>query len=453
MLRLRIPGLWLRIAWPFLLFVAIGSVALALWMQSVAQRRSHAVFAALAQTNADFFRDHRLALTERMAGYVSRMLNATALIRRESRDLLPEPDEALAAHRTALLALREEEGVARLGGGLEAIAASVDETHSLLLVRPVEDPGAFLLSRETLLVFAVFWLLSIALAWTIARGVVLPLRLLAGRLPHIADDADLALPGSDRLDEIGQLARAYLTTRTQLFEERARREKAERLALLGRMATGLAHEIHNPLSAIQMHAQLLELASPGELAQTAEASLPVLREESKRIECLVNQWMFLARPEPGRVKPVRLVDCVFGVIQTYRATAAHAGVEITHKIDPEAVVSADSRRLGQAVSNVLINAIQAMPSGGALVIGGRISGTNAELSFHDVGGGFSPEAIARHSELFYSEKEGGMGIGLSVTAEILQALGGALRVCNTPGGGAVVTLCIPLASAQPRSLS
>src|SRR6266436_6084990 len=104
MFQPRLPSLWLRIAWPFLLFVAAGSVALAFWMQTVAQRRSHAVFAALAQTNAEFFRDRRISLSEQMAGYVSRMLNVRTIIRRGT-ELLPEPEAPLAGHREALLHL------------------------------------------------------------------------------------------------------------------------------------------------------------------------------------------------------------------------------------------------------------------------------------------------------------------------------------------------------------
>ncbi len=450
-LRLRIPTFWLRIALPFLLFVAAGSVALALWIQRAAQRESDAVFAALARTNAEFFRDRRLALSERMAGYISQMLNAHAFVRRGS-ELLPEPDSELAGQREQLLALRADQGVMRIGGVFEAIAAPVDGEVSLLLARPAARPFAFLLQRETLLVLVAFWLLSIALAWAITRGVVRPLRLLALRLPHIGHDSEATLPGTDRDDEIGQLARAYLVTRAQLAEERARREQAERLAILGRMATGLAHEIHNPLSAIRMHSQLIDCAPPGDVEDAARTSIPVLLGETAKIESLVNQWMFLARPAPPETTRTDLAELVAEVVRAQCAHAAHAEVILENSTAAGLVVAADSRRLSQALSNVVINAIQAMPDGGTLRITGELEEAHARLVFHDTGPGFSSAALDRHSELFFSEKEGGMGIGLNVTAEILKAHGGALTTANSPHGGAIVTLEVPIISTPDSQL-
>ena len=137
----------------------------------------------------------------------------------------------------------------------------IDAQVSLLLFRVEPAAGGFWRLR-TFAVLGVFWALSLALAWALAGGIVGPLRRLAHRLPRIADDtSEPALPEASRPDEIGQLARAYLDTRTALAAERRAREQAERLATLGRMATGLAHEINNPVAAIKLHAQLLETDS------------------------------------------------------------------------------------------------------------------------------------------------------------------------------------------------
>jgi signal transduction histidine kinase len=283
---------------------------------------------------------------------------------------------------------------------------------------------------------------SVALAWVLGRGFIRPLRLLAERLPHIERDSADSLPGAERADEIGQLARAYLATRAQLAEERTRREQAERLALLGRMVTGLAHEIHNPLAAIRMHAQLIESAHNGDLASTANASLPVLLGEASKIEGLVQQWMFLARPQPPQTAPADLGEIVAGVVRSLAPQAAHAGVSVVADVPAGLRAKVDSRRLAQAIGNITLNAIQAMPGGGSVTIRGEHA-AGVRLVFRDTGGGFSQRALTHHADLFYSEKEGGMGIGLSVTAEILKAHRGALVVANAPDGGAVVTLQLP----------
>jgi signal transduction histidine kinase len=300
----------------------------------------------------------------------------------------------------------------------------------------------FLLRPEPVAALIAFWGMSVGLAWALARGLVRPLRLLAERLPHIEDDADATLPGAQRSDEIGQLARAYLHTRAQLADERARRARAERLALLGRMATGLAHEIHNPLSAIRMHAQLIDSSPDGEVVAAARESLPTLLGETHKIQSLVNQWMFLARPDPPQSTPADLGEIVADALRALAPQARHAGVRIVSETPAGLRAKVDAKRISQAIGNIAINAIQAMPGGGTLTVTGCQAG-GARIMFRDGGPGFSRKALAHYADLFYSEKEGGMGIGLSVSSEILRAHGGALEVANAPEGGAIVTLRFP----------
>jgi signal transduction histidine kinase len=453
-----VSSLWLRLALPFLLFVAAGSTALALWLHAAGQRESRHVFATLARTNADFIKSARLPANERVADYLSRVLNMRVFFRqgawdmvgggqdgfvlKKSLETVPPITGALERYRGTLQALGEERGIVETGGGFEAIAVPLEKDLSLILVHEIEPAWSFLVRPDTLMLLAAFWAFSVGLAWVLAKGFVRPLRLLAQRLPHIEHDPDAALPGAERNDEIGQLARAYLATRTQLAEERIRRQQAERLALLGRMATGLAHEIHNPLAAIRMHAQLIESAHNGELASTARESLPVLLGEASKIEGLVQQWMFLARPQPPQTAPADLGEVVAGVLRAIAPQAMHAEVRIINEVPSGLSARIDVRRISQAIGNIATNAIQAMPRGGTLTIRGE-RGPDVRLIFQDTGSGFSANALAHYADLFYSEKEGGMGIGLSVSAEILKAHGGALIVANAPGGGAIITLQLP----------
>ena len=277
---------------------------------------------------------------------------------------------------------------------------------------------------------------------------VRPLRLLAERLPYSEDKASQPLPGAERRDEIGLLARAYVAAHAQLVTERQRREQAERLALLGRMATGLAHEIHNPLAGIRMHLQLLESAGASDLPALAGESIPVALGETAKIENLVNQWMFLARPEPPRISPADVGELLGGVTRAMRPLAAHARVLIENRVPAGLRVAADGRRLSQALGNVVINAIQAMPGGGKLRVTASNGGDAVTIAFRDGGAGFSEKALAQYAELFYSEKEGGMGIGLNVASEIVKAHAGRLRVENSAAGGAVVTIELPALAAS-----
>jgi signal transduction histidine kinase len=253
------------------------------------------------------------------------------------------------------------------------------------------------------------------------------------------------LPGAGRRDEIGQLARAFAETKQQLTDERHLREKAESFALLGRMATSLAHEIHNPLSAIRLHTQLLDTTPATQLAAAARETLPILLEETRRIEGLVNEWMFLARPSPPQRSSTDLGRLVPEVLVAHRAAAAHARVEMRASVPASTVAVVDARRISQVIRNVVLNSFQAMPDGGVLFIAADLPPcrSSVRLTFQDTGPGFSAVALQHHHELFYSEREGGMGIGLTVCSEILRAHGGALEVANATDGGALVTLVLP----------
>lgn len=435
-------------------------MTLAFWLHAAAERESRHVFETLAHTNADFIKSARLAANERVADYLGRVLNMRVFFRRgawemtpgesgmamnQTIETIPPVTGPLESRRDLLRGLQPGQGIVRAGPEFEAIAVPLESDLSLILVREVEPTWSFLVRTETLALLIAFWIFSVALAWVLASGFVRPLRLLAERLPHIEHDPGGALPGAERADEIGQLARAYLATRAQLADERTRREQAERLALLGRMATGLAHEIRNPLAAIRMHAQLIGSAHNGDLATTAHESLPVLLGEASKIEGLVQQWMFLARPQPPQVAAADLGDIVAGVVRTLAPQADHARVRLINAVPTGLRARVDASRLAQAIGNVTLNAIQAMPGGGKVTIRGEENGA-VRLVFQDTGPGFSAPALAHHADLFFSEKEGGMGIGMSVTAEILKAHHGSLHVANAPEGGAIVTLELPTLS-------
>lgn len=437
-----------RLTLPFAGFVVAGSLALVWWLGVEERRQTRELFATTARTNVEFIRGQNLPRTERTARSLSDVLGVQMAFTAgpQSRESLAQSDHALLRTHAALAAqalahLQEVQS----DDGYEAVAwpfpAAASIRHDVVMIRPAPDTG-FLWKPRTLTILGVFWVLSIALAWVLARGIVRPLRTFAARLPKIAEETTEPLPEAQRPDEIGQLARAYAETRAQLAEERAAREQAERLATLGRMATGLAHEINNPVAAIKLHAQLLE----GEVSGSSPERLEIILSESAKIESLVSQWMFLARPQPPQMAAWNLAELVRAPVRTLEPAAAHARVRMEQEIDGALRVTADRRRLGQAVANVLANAIHAMAaSGGTLIIRAeRNDDGTVALSFSDTGAGFSAAALARATELFFSEKEGGMGIGLSVTAEIVRAHGGELRLANAPAGGAVVTMRLPV---------
>lgn len=287
------------------------------------------------------------------------------------------PTEALARHLSRMLGIEVRFGPAVMGDPrMESVTRTIDPGVDLTLTRERPTVRGVLRRPVAIASLAAFWLLWFSLAWAVAQ-------------PYL---------------------------------------QSQRLALLGRMAANLAHEIQNPVAAIRLHGQLLAESHP------ETASLIV--DEATAIEGLVNQWMFLARPEPPRKSPVALGEILSQAIRLLGPAAVHARVEIRPDLDQAASVEADARRLAQVFRNVILNAIQAMPGGGTLMVTAR----DRTVTFADTGPGFSATALNRCGRVMYSEKEGGMGIGLNVARGIIRAHGGELTLANRPEGGALVRI-------------
>ena len=377
-----------------------GSLILLGWMHAQGRKDSRQAFEVLAKTNARFVIDSNLPREERLASDLSEVLSMEVRFHREAKDDGARPP------------------------GKESVQVELEGGGWMSFTRPVESFWEQFWRRSMWLPLGLFWGLCLVLAWAISRRVVKPLVELSDRIPLI-ESAPGQIPGLERRDEIGHLARTLSETQATLADERERRESAERLALLGRMATGLAHEIKNPLAAIQLHAQLL--------GEGGGASAAMIVDEGRRIEGLVNQWMFLARPEPPRLRRQDVRGCLGEVLNSVSSLAKHARVDIETEMPHGLDWEIDSDRMAQVFRNLAMNAIHAMPGGGRL----RVRVGDGRVAFLDSGDGFSEEALERHGELFFSTKEGGMGIGLSVAAEIVRAHGGRLRVANSDEGAVV----------------
>lgn len=283
-----------------------------------------------------------------------------------------------------------------------------------------------------------FWALSLIFSLWLGRKVTRPLASLASSLPGIGGDQPLKRLPEVGPQEIVSLAAALRETHASLIGEREKRRHAERLALLGRMATSLAHEVRNPVSAIRLHAQLLERVSAAE----ERASARLIVGEAERIESLVNQWLRYAKPEPVKMVPVDLAILASEARHSLGPQAAHAGVDIRTEIDPawhRHPLKGDRERLRQVFCNLLLNAIQSMPKGGTVTL--RVLPGSVEIE--DEGSGFSPGSLSRFGEPFHSEREGGMGLGLAVSKEIIEAHGGEISAGNLAGKGSCVIITWP----------
>jgi signal transduction histidine kinase len=421
-----------RISLPFAILVLGGSVVLMIVMAWSLAKDDRERFERLARTNAEFMDRVKLPPSPRMADELRQVLGFDVFFRKD-HVLVPEPVWLVSMDSVPGVAA---DGKCHVHGTLETVAVPLESGHDLVLVRPGFAFRNLHWASSVLPVLIAFWLLSLLVAWLVSRSLVRPLRHLASKLPEIEKPGGLDLPESARNDEIGDVARAFVRTREALQAERSERERAEKLAVLGRMTAALAHEIQNPVSAIKMHAQLWQ-------GDGADSTAQVIEHEAARIEGLVNQWMFLSKPQPPAISDVDVSTLLSQVVKAHQAQLDHAQVKLELQADASARAQGDAKRLAQVFSNLLVNAIQAMPLGGSLTIVCMSEEQQVIVTFTDTGKGFSNEALARFSDFFFSEKEGGMGIGLSVANEIVKAHRGELRVANRPEGGAIVTVSLP----------
>ncbi|MEM0968639.1 MAG: ATP-binding protein, partial [Verrucomicrobiota bacterium] len=180
---------------------------------------------------------------------------------------------------------------------------------------------------------------------------------------------------------------------------------------------------------------------------TQRGAVRMIRQEVERITALVNQWMFVARPRPPQTQRHDLRHILSAVAARLAPALDHAGVRLEIQIEDEeeiATVHVDALRMEQVLQNLIQNAIQAMPEGGRLQIDLVRESTSVTLHMLDQGTGFSAEALQRFGEPFFSEREGGMGIGLAMACEVIEAHSGMLSASNHPSGGGLVTCQLPL---------
>jgi signal transduction histidine kinase len=434
----RLPGnggLVRGLVVPFSVFVLAGACGMLAWIESLHRRESLRQFAETARANAAFVERLRLPGSPELARNLAEVLGVAVGFRvGEGRiEGLPEEVQPVLSSMTT-----SEERALRLDRWEVAQVPLRSGGRALVLLREAESaaPGKAFLPAMIIAV------LGGGLAMLVARRLVNPLTLLTRWLPNLDRDDPEILPRevTNRSDEIGTLARSLVESHRRLREETERRRQSERLAALGRIATSLAHEIRNPAAAIRMHADLLA----AEADSGSRDSIALIREEVDRITDLVNQWLFVARAAPPKTERHDLVALVRRVLNRLGPQFDYAGVSVSLSGAGSALVGIDGPRIEQVVRNLMINAVQAMPEGGTIAVEVKEEGRCVVLEVVDGGRGFSAEALGRWSEPFFSEREGGMGLGLTLAAEVMSRHGGGVEVSNRPEGGALVRCRFPI---------
>jgi signal transduction histidine kinase len=276
-------------------------------------------------------------------------------------------------------------------------------------------------------------------------------------LTHLVHDAD------------GKLVGIMLTVRNveYLSQVQSTIRYSRKLAALGRLSAGVAHEVKNPLNAMMIHLELLRQQfrpaaaavgarssrSVGALAAESPPSVDtgqalnhvdVIAGEIRRLDEVVQGFLKFTRPEDLRLQAVRLASLVEEVIPIIQPEADKRGVKLVVDCDAVPDVNADAAMLRQAFLNLALNACQAMPQGGTLTIrGGTARGRFVCVTFADTGRGIDPRHLSRIFDLYFTTKDKGSGIGLSMVYRTVQMHDGEIEVQSTPGVGTTFSVFLP----------
>ena len=257
---------------------------------------------------------------------------------------------------------------------------------------------------------------------------------------------------------------AVILENSQLFD---RMKERDRLAALGEMAAGLAHEIRNPLGAIKGAAQYLNPAMfPGDDGDL----LQIIIEEVNRLNGVVTEFLDYSRPVKSQLAPVDLDDLLQRTVRLLHSQGLPAGITIDLRLSPGVPkAQGDAEQLKQVFINLALNAVQAMPHGGTLTIRtaeltssfatwrfAEVGPTRArtrtpevmEIRFRDTGEGIPPEARERIFIPFYTTKAKGTGLGLAICQRIVKAHNGSIAVESQPGLGTEFVVRIPVAQLE-----
>ncbi|HVG53897.1 MAG TPA: ATP-binding protein [Vicinamibacterales bacterium] len=264
----------------------------------------------------------------------------------------------------------------------------------------------------------------------------------------------------------GELVGILLVVRNLAYVSRMQSTIAysRKLVALGRLTAGIAHEVKNPLNAMMIHLELMRmkirkgalvpaggggelLAEAGRADEGLLQHVGVIETEIRRLDEVVQGFLKFTRPEDLRLQAVRVRALFDEVLPILGPEAQKNDVRVVVETpDDQLAVNGDSAMLRQAIMNLAMNAFQAMPTGGTLrLIGAPAAKKRVELRIEDTGVGIPPEHLDRIFDLYFTTKDHGTGIGLSMVYRIVQMHDGEVEVQSTPGRGTTFRLLLPRA--------
>ena len=299
-------------------------------------------------------------------------------------------------------------------------------------------------------------LLAVLLSSWAATRVTKPLEKLAGAAQEVAGGNWNANVEVGTQDEIGQLAESFNRMTRELLEQHERLVQAERVAAWRELARRLAHELKNPLFPLQLTVEnLLRARESGQLQfdETFRESSATLLSEIANLKNIIARFSEFSKMPQPHFQAVHLDELIKTVLKAHQAQLDQAGISCRSEFSASGPVAADPDLLHRAISNLVLNAVDAMPKGGTLTARTRVEQGSARIEISDTGTGIRPEETERLFTPYYTSKPHGTGLGLAIVQSIVSDHRGRISVDSAPGQGTTFIIELPpnsdkLSSAQ-----
>ena len=328
-----------------------------------------------------------------------------------------------------------------------------DEHHGYIHLKLDADDFSRLLKMSVIkrisavsFVFGLGILLAVFLSWIYTK----PIRNVVNAAQRVAEGDLTPELVTDRKDEIGELAQSFNFMVQKLKEKHALEEKlreVEHLSGVAQLARDIAHEIRNPLNFISLSIDhLREKYVPGEneRKEKFENLITSIKHEIQRLNKLVGDFLDYGRPLNLNLQKVELNNLIQEVMTLVKAKAVKDRVDISTHFEELPMLTVDPELVKTCIFNVILNAFQAMPQGGKLIVSTHASNSKISVIVEDTGLGVSLENVSRVFDPFFSTKSAGLGLGLAMTKRVIEEHGGRVDFQSEEGKGSIITITLPI---------
>ena len=328
-------------------------------------------------------------------------------------------------------------------GQVDSIVTSLDLILGLETIGDLKHKERAYLTKDNKMIPMLFSVSSIRDILGVVQGIVVIAKDIAeiketeDQLRHLNEE--LIEKEKKRLTAMEELK----ITNIELKNSQEQLIQSEKLASLGRLVADMAHEVNNPLMIITGRAQLAQMQKSGN--DNIENSLRIIVDQCERAKCIIHRLLLFSQPSRGESKATNLNEVVDLVVQLLEHQYMLANISFVKNYGKDLpIINVDEKQIHEVLMNLLKNSGEAMPDGGTIEVKTFVEKENYIVNIIDSGIGIKKENIGKIFDPFFSTKESGTGLGLSVCYGIIKAHGGELSYSSEPGQGTIVSISLPI---------